>query len=190
MKAIIKSIGSGTLAFASIAAIWMWGYTVGDNQRLVLTEYISKERDTLKSQITKLSSENNSLKYQLIRKLPTNQEVVENKILPKPTDSKDNSNILAKTGILSEEIYISEEDTKSVFNGAIEITLIGINYSGDPLRHKVNASILIPGGKSLKIENADPGASFKIGDYEILISQSSTFSASFKVFKIKTSQKF
>lgn len=82
-------------------------------------------------------------------------------------------------------IKVSRQQTASFFEGDIEITTAAIEYSGSPLIHRVTFSVLIPGNGAQKFEKVDPGFEAKVGVYQILVTATETFSATYKVFKLE-----
>ena len=192
MTQSIKAAISGLVSIAAAAAIVTVGYSVGKDQGQAIIDLIKIERDSLKADLLKLSRENESLKVQLL----TSQSKPAKTLEVTLKGSKGNVEALVEPGVglepqetsnapLSEELFLSTQKTGLLFNGAIQITLIATHYTGSPLRHQVLANVLIPGEAPFEIRNADPGSAFTVGRFQVLISESGTYSASFKVFEIK-----
>lgn len=182
MKQEFKSALSGLGAFAAAATIWMWGYSVGAGKSDSVSEYVKEERDRLRIEFQNKSDEADSLKTQL---LSASISSVPAPLLAEQKELK--NNISASDEPLStEELSIRTQETGVFFGGSIEITNIGTNFTGNPLRHQVLANVLIPGENPFEIRDADPGSAFILGGYQIVITSSGTFSATFKVFKLKT----
>jgi len=81
-----------------------------------------------------------------------------------------------------EIIRVDPDKTGKLFGGAVRVSVIGISFEGDPLRHKVTAKV--EGfNKSQFFEKADVGTmlSFQDGNlvYEVRLHEVSTFTAEF-----------
>lgn len=189
MKQGIKNIISSLAIVATIGAIWMWGYSVGSGNNTALVDLVKEDRDKLKSQVTQLLKEAESLKIQLSANINNSQNTIINSpiLSNEPdidSDKKDSSSDKKDNILRFEERTIQIQNTKPFFDGNLEITLIATNFSGSPLRHKVFANVLIPGSKPFEIRDADPGSAFIVGDFQIVIVNTGGLSATFKVFKI------
>jgi len=192
MNQQVKSMLSGLGCFAAAATIWMWGYSVGEGKSEAITEVIKEERDSLRIEVSKISNEADSLKVQLLTSVQqkSNPLIPNTKFLEiQPVGNGTKKEVINKPKepeSLSETLVISTQESGIFFEGAILITLIATNYTGNPLRHQVLANVLIPGQKTFEIRDADPGSAFIVGDYQVLIVTSGTYSAGFKLFKLKT----
>ncbi|MDD9224751.1 MULTISPECIES: ASCH domain-containing protein [Aeromonas] len=183
MNQTVKNVLAGLGTFATAATIWMWGYSVGDGKSDSLVAYIKEDRDTLRDKLKNALSEADSLKTQLLQ--ANNNTTVNLEAIEKlTTSSEEKNNENTNTFSNSQQLTIDAQSTRAFFNGELEITVIATNYTGNPLRHQVLANAIIPGKKPLEIRNADPGSTFSIGDYQVVITGSGTYSATFKVFKL------
>ena len=181
MKQHLKSILSGLGAFALFATLWQWGYQFGNNQSNAVLDFVKEERNSLRIKVEKSETELNTLKSELLLKNFTTTPIANNSPNKNVADSTKTEN---KQSIHSEEKTINTQSTESFLSGNVEITVIAINFSGNPLRHRVTANALIPGKSPLEIRNADPGSAYNYGNYQISITASGTFSAKFKVFDL------
>lgn len=182
MEQGVKNIISGLAIVATIGGIWMWGYSVGSGNNTALVDLVKEDRDKLRSQVTELLKEAESLKIQLSANINNSQNtVINSSILSNEpvvdSDKKDNT-------LRFEERTIQTQNTEPFFDGHLEITLIATDFSGSPLRHKVFANVLIPGSEPFEIRDADPGSAFIVGDFQIVIVNTGGLSATFKVFKM------
>jgi hypothetical protein len=85
-------------------------------------------------------------------------------------------------------VTVSPDHTETVFDGALFISLQGIAFEGDPLRHKVVGTIGGPDAPNIQIDKADVGyvATFKAKDvFEIRLTNANTFNATFLVTRIR-----
>jgi hypothetical protein len=80
-----------------------------------------------------------------------------------------------------ERSKIDNKSTNSFFDGKIFVSLVGISYEGDPIRHKVVATIGAPGKPSVTLDKVDVGSVTFFEGYEIRLVASDTFTATFVV---------
>lgn len=189
MKQGIKNIISSLAIVATIGGIWMWGYSVGSGNNTALVDLVKEDRDKLRSQVTQLLKEAESLKIQLSANINNSKNtVIDSPILSNEpdidSDKKDSSSDKKDNILRFEERTIQTQKTEPFFDGHLEITLIATDFSGSPLRHKVFANVLIPGSEPFEIRDADPGSAFIVGDFQIVIVNTGGLSATFKVFKM------
>ncbi len=88
----------------------------------------------------------------------------------------------------AETVTVGTEKTGYAFDNTISISLAATPFEGDPLRHKVIATIGSSGLPSLTIDRKDVGytTTYKAKDsYEILVTAADTFSAQFRVSKLQ-----
>ena len=93
----------------------------------------------------------------------------------------------SQNGRASETISVGTEHTAYAFNGQIFVALAATPFEGDPLRHKVIATVGSPGFPSITLARKDVGFSttYKAKDnFEVMVTAASTFSAEFRVTKL------
>ena len=158
----------------------MWGYSIGGGQSDSLIKFLKEDRDSLRVKLKLTTDETESLKVQLLQVPKTNGKTQVASKTPEKVNSTEQKNTK------SQQLKINRQATGTFLGGKVEITVIGTNYTGDPLRHQVFANVLIPGQEPLKISDADPGSAYTIDNFQVVITGAGTFSATFKVFEIKT----
>lgn len=88
----------------------------------------------------------------------------------------------------SVEVTVATEKTEAAFGGDLLISLVQTAFEGDPLRHKVIATVGSPGHPSAKIEREDVGYELmydgKGGRYSVRVTTATTFSATFLVTRL------
>jgi len=183
LNQVVKNVLSGLGSFGIAATIWMWGYSIGDGQSDSIVEFIKEDRDSLRAKLKSITDEAESLKVQLLQVPQISGRIQIASNAPEKINSTEPKNTKS---IPSQQLRIDRQATGVFLGGKVEITVIGTNYTGDPLRHQVFANVLIPGQEPLKIIDADPGNAYTIGDFQVVITGAGTFSATFKVFEIKT----
>jgi spore germination protein YaaH len=84
------------------------------------------------------------------------------------------------------EVSVNTGKSVSFFGGDLVISLIQNSFEGDPLRHKIIATIGSPGFQNIKINRQDIGYMTTYngkGNYEIRIMEADTFSAKFMIIR-------
>jgi hypothetical protein len=81
---------------------------------------------------------------------------------------------------------ISEDDSQAFFGGEVLISVIGISFEGEPLRHRVTARVAeSPGTRSIMFRNEEVGALRRfVRRYEIRVRSIDTSDATFSVTKL------
>lgn len=163
-----------------VIAILGAGYGVGRNSKTDMVERLELDIDQLKSSNQILASENESLRARI---LSTSGESVE--VIPPASISGNPSSSNNDQKPIIQTIRVPRQQTASFFDGELEITTVAIEYSGSPLVHRVTFSVLIPGASAQKFEQVDPGFDTKVGLYQVVVIETETFSATYKVFKLE-----
>jgi|GEM_PF-6676936 len=90
-------------------------------------------------------------------------------------------------------LIVPTENTRSAFDGDLVISVPDTPFVGDPPRHKVIATIGSPGEQSVKIEREDVGYDLMYMSkgirYSVRIAAAGTFSATFLVTRLGSSNK-
>ena len=84
----------------------------------------------------------------------------------------------------SEVIVVEEGTTGYALDRAIAVSVIGLDFGGDPLRHRVNGNLRATDTDVVvEVENADPGQLFILGEglFEVTIQSVTSRSAEFLV---------
>lgn len=163
-----------------VIAILGAGYGVGRNSKTDVVDRLELDIAQLRSSNLVLTGENESLRARVLATSGESVEVIqpatlELNLLETVRDEEPNFQI----------IKVSRQQTASFYEGDLEITTVAINFSGIPLRHRVTFSVLIPGESAQKFEDVDPGYEAKVGYYQVVVTETETFSATYKVFKLK-----
>lgn len=163
-----------------VVAILGAGYGVGRNSKTDIVDRLELDIAQLKTSNIVLISENESLRARVLATLSESVEVIEPAALdlnPLETKNDEKPNL--------QMIKVSRQQTASFFDGELEITTVAIEYAGSPLVHRVTFSVLIPGDAAQKFEQVDPGFEAKVGSYQVLVTETETFSATYKLFKLE-----
>ena len=176
--------------WAVIVTVVGLAYAVGKDTNAGLTEMLKEEKIRLETNERRLQDEISSLKLELqnslsIAKMPLRVQEEEEQHLPAKADVEDqkisSSNEATAEEAPAEIVQLTAQNSASVFDGKVIISLIGLSFEGSPFRHKVTATIGAPGKENIAVSKADVGSVFKFDGYEIRISSVDTFSATFVV---------
>jgi hypothetical protein len=183
-----KQILSGVIGLiTTIALIIGGGYTLGKDHNDSLVNYLHDRNKDLESSEKDLLAQIENLKLEL--------KSTQDKSLPiKGTMSATSDDaVMSGTGTVgkvqnakskdenSVTITLSSEDTSQLFDGKLYLTLQAISFEGNPLRHRIFATVGAPGKPNKDIVGADPGFALKYEGYEIRVIQTDTFYAKFLV---------
>ncbi len=87
-----------------------------------------------------------------------------------------------------EILSLREGTSGTTADGNVILSVIGVSFEGDPLRHKVTFAVGRPGGKTVTYSKQDVGVSLRSTNMEVRLSAASTFEATFMITKIDTPQ--
>ncbi|HIF5682070.1 TPA: hypothetical protein ACX3DT_003492 [Vibrio parahaemolyticus] len=169
---------------AAVLAIAGAGYSVGKDSASEYSKILENRVQTLEQSNQKLTSENESLRFRSINN-------PEKQLNLTPADAVSSvENLKESTPAVSEvefeEKRIAVNQSASFYNGNIQISVIASDYSGKPLRNRIIASVLDDTGEVVKIDSADVGYTNTIGPYRLVLSETDTFYAVFKVYRKET----
>ena len=166
-------ITSFALGFAIAATFWSSSVSTLNSQLNITME----EKNKITQELMQVKSD-----YFIYRtSTQTKIDVLHETTTIPQTNEISNSNNQVEKG------SIGRESSYSFFNGDVIISLIAIAFEGDPLRHKVLASVSSPNGQVVKIDKQDIGTviTYKTKNtYSITILSAETFSATFQVNKL------
>ena len=162
-------------ALAIAAAIFLAGHTVAAGDRGALVDFLREQNEKLKTDLERYLTE-----------LAT---VSANIVLSRDTvtagETTEDSNRVAVAEPRSETVRLTPGNTAIVFDGAVQISLIGINFSGSPLSYRVTATVGGAGDSSVTMANAAVGHRLTYGPFEVLVYRTDRTRASFRVTIIK-----
>jgi len=181
MSKYLKNIAAGLGAIATAGAIAGLGYGVGRDSKSDLVELLERENGELKSSNERLSSENEGLRIKAFNESPSNVVELSAEVRSdEPLSESGRENEVESI----QTVKVPRQQTATLFDGALEITTISIDYTGTPLVHRVTASVLLPGSEPVKLDRADPGEAIKIGDFQVVITETDTFYAVYRVYRL------
>jgi hypothetical protein len=164
----------------TIAACIVIGYSLGKDTNDGLLNFLREKNQTSEKTESLLRAELSSaqLELQKVKSLQTPP------LQPSQSESSSSSPSEKK---YSERFEILAGTTATAFGGDISISLVGINFGGNPLRHMATASIGAPGQKSKVLDQVDVGTSVIYNGFEIRVISTGTFGAIFLVARLKNS---
>jgi hypothetical protein len=179
----LKAIG----AFGVLFLLFMAGFTIStsfwSSSNATLQNDLQHSQDELSKAIRELADLKSEYAAFRQRGITGNSRPgAGNQILP-PSEG----GTQAPTGQDYEMISVATEETSYGFRGEIFISLAAIAFEGEPLRHKVIATVGSPGLPSLTIDRKEVGFTTRFkakDDFSIVVTEADTFSAQFLVTKI------
>jgi len=84
----------------------------------------------------------------------------------------------------SQEVEVHEGKSADAFGGRILISVIGISYEGDPLRHKVSSRVGLAGNRPTTYEKKDVGEAVSQGGSNVRITEAQISSARFSISEL------
>lgn len=174
-------------AFAFLITIFMAGFGIASTSWSSSNSTLQIDLRHSQEELSKSTQELAQVKseYAVFRQKSTSGENnVQTKVLTPQKASEPTAPGEQATGQTSEILNIGTEKTGYAFNGAISVSLAATPFEGDPLRHKVLATVSSAGSPSFTIDRKDVGfvTTYKAKEtYEILVAAADTFSAQFRV---------
>jgi hypothetical protein len=169
---------------AAVLAIAGAGYGLGKDSASEYSKILESRVQTLEQSNQKLTTENESLRFRNINnpEKQLNLAPIETVSVVEPPNEP-NSGL---SEVEFEEKRIAVNQSASFFNGSVQISVIASDFSGNPLRNRIIASVLDSAGEVIKIDKADVGYTNTIGSYRLVLSETDTFYAVFKVYRKET----
>ena len=87
----------------------------------------------------------------------------------------------AKLPSRSETVAVREGKSGAGGRGEVVISVIGIAYEGNPLRHKVTFAVGGPGAPTTTYTKQDVGATVRVKQFEVRLLSADTFDVSFMI---------
>src|SRR6185437_1901979 len=81
----------------------------------------------------------------------------------------------------AESVAIPAESSKVVMDGALLISVVGISFEGNPLRHTVTFTVSAHGRRPIKVAHQNTGDAVRIGNYVVTLTGADSFNAHFRI---------
>ena len=188
MSTLKEQLVVGSTIVGAVIACIAIGYSIGKDTNDGLVNFLREKSQIAEKTETQLRGEISSLKLEL----QSSKEMATTS-LNLPLSGKASS-IASATGVLAskptseinaESVEIRTGETARIFNGKISISLVGITFEGDPLRHRASLTIGAPGKPNKTIEKVDVGFAILYEGYEIRVLSSDTFTVNILSTRIK-----
>ena len=189
IREYIKAIA----AFGILVTIFMAGFTISGN-------FWSSSNATLQSDFRRSNEalvqaraelEKVKLEYSQFRDAHQDKDaglVKQTPVSSTKTDDKQlgatPKNPSGRPSSQSERLSLRAGDSTDAFGGDVIVSLIGIKFEGDPLRHKATFSIGSQGSPTTTYQKQDIGAVVKWKNFEIRLLSADTFDAKFLISRV------
>lgn len=188
-----KQILSGGLALlATLATIFAVAYAIGKDHNEALVNFLREKNQALESSQTVLMAQVEYLKVELkssrVTATAAATEIRGNAV--SEANATGSLNVGSKPSAQPSHVTItaSTERTVSVFDGQLLITVQGIRFDGDPLRHRIYATLGKPGKANKELNGVDPGYVAVYEGFEIRVIETDTFYAKFSIARLASSK--
>ena len=185
MSTFKEQLIAGATIVGTVVACVAIGYSIGKDTNEGLVSFLVVKRKQGGKTEAQLRAEVSSLKLELQgTKAATASPVAlagsasgsasaSGDLTTKPSASANVERVTLRTG-----------ETAQLFGGKIAISVVGIKFEGDPLRHKVIGVIGSPGKQNKPMELVDVGFAAVYEGHEIRLVGSDTFTATFLVTRV------
>ncbi|WP_395026077.1 hypothetical protein [Comamonas odontotermitis] len=181
MSTLMERLVAGLIAGATLVGVGMacvaYGHSNGKDTNDGLVNYLREKNQEFEKTEVQLRSEVSSLKLELQGAKSAAAAYpmaapgsASSDLATKPSPSINVQRVTLKTG-----------ETAQLFGGKIAISLVGIKFEGDPLRHKVIGVIGSLGKQNKPMDSVDVGFAVVFEGHEVRLISSDTFTATFLV---------
>ena len=177
---------TGAALLGTAAAVFAIGYGLGKDTNDGTTNFLREKHAALEKSEGQLRAENASLRVELEAARVAPAQSLPSVLAPRASAGPSASTATNQPAALAAELQVRAGATVRAFDGDIAISLIGTEYEGTPLRHKVIASLGGAGKESKSLSMVDVGFATVYAGYEVLVLSSGTGTATFLVTKLPT----
>lgn len=178
-----RLLAGATIVGAAIACV-VFGYTIGKDTNDGLVNFLREKSQLAEITETKLRAEVSSLKLELQGTKTATAPPVALDGAASGSASASADLATKPNNAIVERVTIRTGETAQLFGGQIAISVVGIKFDGDPLRHKVIGVIGSPGKQNKPMELVDVGFAAVYEEHEIRLIASDTFTATFIVTRV------
>jgi hypothetical protein len=100
---------------------------------------------------------------------------------PHSTEPNTDRSSDTQPSLTSERLTLRAGNSEAAAGGQMVISLIGIAFEGDPLRHKATFSLGAPSAQTITYPKQDIGATVRWKKFEVRLFAADTFDATFMV---------
>lgn len=180
-----RLIAGATIVGAAVTCIAV-GYSIGKDTNDGLLNFLREKNQTVENSETQLRAEVSSLKLELQSTKNVNATGTASLSGSAGAAASGAGSISSKAlaAFDSVRVVLQTQSSVSLFGGQVVVSLVGISFEGDPLRHKVIATIGAPGKVNRTLDKVDVGFATVFEGYEVRLVASDTFSATFVVTRV------
>jgi hypothetical protein len=185
MDQFFQRLVNGATLLAGAAAFVAIGYSLGKDTNEGTLSFVREKYQALEKSEARLTGENTSLKLELqnARVAPTSEPRMSGAATGNASATGTIASVPKATPNV-EKVSLQRGQSAEVFAGQLNIALITIPFEGEPLRHRVVASIGSVGKETKTLDKVDVGYALKYGDYEVRVLSAETFTVVFQVSKL------
>jgi hypothetical protein len=189
MTPFVQRLITGVTLLGGAAAIYALGYSAGKDTNEGTVNFIREKYQTLEKSEARLQAENTALKLELQSSRTASASASDRSASASALDKAMPSATLSvspKPNGKVERVTLRSGQSGLLFGGALTISLVGVPFEGDPLRHKVIASIGSPGKENKTVEKADVGYATVYDGFEVRVLAAETLTATFQGTRLKS----
>jgi hypothetical protein len=186
----LKSIG----AFGFLVTVFMAGFGLSSSRWSASNAILQNDLRHAQEELAKARAEVGAAKadFAALQPRPTSTPEAIAAPSPEPSTSLPEASTTPSAkpeprASNSEKVTLERDQSATLFDGQVVISLVGISYEGDPLRHKATATIGGPGTNNVQIEKQDVGYVARFKDFEVRIVGANTFNVDFSVTRLPVS---
>lgn len=186
MSTLKERLIAGATIVGTVVGCVAFGYSIGKDTNDGLVNFLREKNQATEKTETQLRAEVSSLKLEL----QSSKNNASSAAVPLSGTATGTSSATASltakpsTETNFERVILRTGETARPFDGKIIVSLVGIKFEGDPLRHKVIATIGVPGKENKTIDKVDVGFAVVVEGYEVRVVASDTFGAAFLVTRV------
>ena len=176
---------------AAVLALLTLGYVIGKDTNDGLTNFLREKYQVAEKTESQMRAEISALKLELQSgRLPAQTTSQKSSAgAGEPTTSPPSSSTGSPIAKSKEEdknprVSLYQSQSADLFDGQLSISLVGVKFEGDPLRHRVIAIFGSPGKERKTVDTVDVGFSTQYNGFEIVVVSAGTMTATFRARRL------
>lgn len=184
MSTLKERLIAGATIIGSVFACFAVGYSVGKDTNDGLLNFLREKNQASEKIEAQLHAEISALKLEIQSKEFTQR--------PQSTPSSGQQSSpqasapRAAQTPQTERVSLNPGQSINVFGGELIISLIQVDFSDAPLRHKAIATVGAPGQQNKLLDKVDVGYSITVAGFDVRVVRTGFQSATFLVTKLET----
>ena len=184
MSSLKERLIAGATIVGTVVACVALGYALGKDTNDGLVNFLRERNQVAEKTEVQLRAEVSALKLELQGSKQPTSTLSGSAVLDPVTASGGAAGNQKSDEQASVRVVLRTGETATPFDGRVLISLVGIKYHGDPLRHAVSASIGSPGKSNKTLESVDVGFAIVYEGYEVRLVASDTLTGTFLVTRL------